>query len=107
MRSVVLAMFTTLDGFIAGPNGELVPPPWSADAQTHWSDANLDLAGTVVYGRKSYEGMAQYSQGFSPVSPRSSSRTRSQSPAGPTRRSPRGMSPRRSGTSRHNPARTS
>jgi len=62
MRNVVLAMFATLDGFVAGPKGELVPPPWSDEAQLHWSDANLELAGTVVYGRKCYEGMAQFWQ---------------------------------------------
>jgi dihydrofolate reductase len=62
VRNVVLAMFTTLDGFVAGPNGDLVPPPWSDDAQAHWSDANLELAGTVAYGRQCYEGMAQYWQ---------------------------------------------
>jgi hypothetical protein len=31
MKKLVLAMFTSIDGYIEGPNGDIVPPPWSAE----------------------------------------------------------------------------
>ncbi len=60
MRKVMLAMFMSLDGYIEGPGGALVPPAWSNDLERHWSGANLAMAGAVLYGRRCYEGMAAY-----------------------------------------------
>lgn len=60
MRHVVLAMFMSLDGYIEGPGKRLVPPPYSSDLQKHWIDRNMERAGTMMYGRVAYEGMAKY-----------------------------------------------
>jgi dihydrofolate reductase len=54
MAKLVLAMFITLDGYIEGPNGEFVPPPWSADVERHWSGDGLAKAGHLIYGRTNF-----------------------------------------------------
>ncbi|WP_187829827.1 dihydrofolate reductase family protein [Labrys sp. KNU-23] len=53
MAKLVLAMFTSLDGYIEGPNG-FVPPAWSGDLETHWSGHALERAGHLVYGRTNF-----------------------------------------------------
>lgn len=63
MRKVILSMFMSLDGFIEGPDGEFVPPPWSDDMQEKWSGAGMASAGLLVYGRKNFEFNAAYWQG--------------------------------------------
>jgi dihydrofolate reductase len=55
MAKLVLAMFTSLDGYVAGPNGELMPPPWSAEVGEAWADHNLKSAGHLIYGRANFE----------------------------------------------------
>lgn len=60
MRKLVLAMFVSLDGYIEGPNKELVGPAWSADLSKYWIDDNIERAGLTLYGRVCYEGMAAY-----------------------------------------------
>ncbi len=60
MRNVVLAMFTSLDGYINGPAGSFVGPPFSPDLKTHWIDRNMQRADMMMYGRVCYEGMQQY-----------------------------------------------
>ncbi len=60
MRKVALAMFISLDGFIEGPNRELVPPAYSADLDRYWIKANSAEADLMMYGRVCYEGMAQF-----------------------------------------------
>ena len=55
MAKLILAMFTSLDGYIAGPNGEFVPPPWSAEVAQAWADDNLKRAGHLIYGRANFE----------------------------------------------------
>ena len=55
MAKVVLAMFMSLDGYIAGPNDELVPPPWSDEMVEAWVDHNLKNAGHLIYGRVNFE----------------------------------------------------
>lgn len=55
MGDVVLTMFTSLDGYIAGPGGAFVAPDWSDDMQHLWSDRALDRAGVLIYGRVNYE----------------------------------------------------
>ena len=42
MTRLVLAMFMSLDGYVAGPNGEFVPPPWSAEVGEVWANRNSE-----------------------------------------------------------------
>jgi dihydrofolate reductase len=60
MRNVVLAMFMSLDGYIEGPGRRMTPPPYSPDLQRHWISRNMERAGTMMYGRVAYEGMAKF-----------------------------------------------
>lgn len=60
MGELVLTMFTSLDGHIAGPGGEFVGPQWSADMQRQWSDRNIDRAGALLYGRVNFEFNAPF-----------------------------------------------
>jgi|SRR6185312_10462412 len=55
MAKLVLAMFMSLDGYVAGPNGEFTPPPWSAEVGEAWSDHNLKNAAHLIYGRANFE----------------------------------------------------
>jgi dihydrofolate reductase len=55
MKKLVLAMFTSIDGYIAGQNGEFVPPPWSAEVGQVWAEHNLAHAGHLIYGRVAFE----------------------------------------------------
>lgn len=59
MRNVILLMHASLDGFVAGPNGEM---DWIRfDAQLADDVAELTAtADTALYGRVTYEMMAQY-----------------------------------------------
>jgi dihydrofolate reductase len=52
-------IFTSLDGFYEGPNGEL---DWSnVDAEfNEFALRQLDEAGTLCFGRATYEHMAAY-----------------------------------------------
>jgi len=54
MAKLVLAMFMSLDGYIEGPRGAFVPPPWSAEAAQLWADRNLKRAGHLIYGRVNF-----------------------------------------------------
>jgi dihydrofolate reductase len=54
MRKVILSMFMSLDGFIEGPNHELVPPDFSEDLVKYWIEPNLADTGTILYGRVCY-----------------------------------------------------
>ena len=55
MKKLVLAIFTSLDGYIEGPNGEFVQPPWSVEVGQAWVDHNLAHAGHLIYGRVNFE----------------------------------------------------
>jgi hypothetical protein len=55
MKKLILAMFTSVDGYIEGPNGEFVPPPWSAEVGQVWSEHNLSHAGHLIYGRVNFQ----------------------------------------------------
>ncbi|HLW01132.1 MAG TPA: dihydrofolate reductase family protein [Ktedonobacterales bacterium] len=59
MRKVMLLMHTSLDGFVAGPNGEM---EWIAVDDEMWTyvTAITDSADTVIFGRVTYQGMASY-----------------------------------------------
>ena len=54
MAKLVLAMFTSLDGYIERPNGEFVPPAWSDDLGKHWSGYGLAHARHLLYGRTNF-----------------------------------------------------
>ena len=61
MRRVVLEMGVTLDGFVAGPDGE---GDWGLPAEhpgiRAWKLASVRQAGTHIMGRVTYEQMAAY-----------------------------------------------
>jgi dihydrofolate reductase len=59
MRRLVVSMITSLDGFIAGPNGEL---DWIiADSDLHKHSAReLEAAEAIVLGRKIYQALTPY-----------------------------------------------
>ena len=63
MSDVVLTMFMSLDGYIAGPGGEFVPPDFSPQMQADWSDVNV-RASYFVYGRTNFEFNAAFWQGL-------------------------------------------
>ena len=54
MRSVVYGAAVSLDGYIAGPKGEIDWLHWSADV-TEISVATFRNADTIVMGRKTFE----------------------------------------------------
>jgi dihydrofolate reductase len=60
MKNLVLAIFLSLDGYIEGPGGEFVAPPWSAEVAERWADHNLANAGHLIYGRVNFE----FNKGF-------------------------------------------
>jgi dihydrofolate reductase len=59
MRKLILAINISLDGFIAGPDGDL---DWTiADEEMHdYYAAVLNQADAILYGRVMYEMMADY-----------------------------------------------
>lgn len=59
MRKIVLYMLATLDGFIAGPNGEF--DEYEPSEEEH-SAANelFSAADGILFGRKTYEGFVGY-----------------------------------------------
>ena len=61
MRKVVLAMSVSLDGYVAGPNGELdwLFPNLDAEAM-EWTVNSLQEMDTHILGRANYEEQAQY-----------------------------------------------
>lgn len=56
MRRLIYSMGVSLDGFIAGPDGEI---GWSApDEELHWfHNQQARQAGAQLYGRRLYEAM--------------------------------------------------
>jgi dihydrofolate reductase len=61
MRTLVLQMGVTLDGYVAGPGGEgdWGLPPEHPDVRA-WKVASLRQVGTHIMGRVTYEQMAAY-----------------------------------------------
>jgi dihydrofolate reductase len=59
MRKVIVSNLITLDGFLAGPNGEI---DWHVVDEEFFTFANqqLNSADTLLFGRVTYEGMASY-----------------------------------------------
>lgn len=54
MAKLILSMFTSLDGYIEGPDGQFVPPAWSDDLAQHWSGYSLARAKHLLYGRVNF-----------------------------------------------------
>ena len=59
MRKIILFMHTSIDGFAAGPNGEM---DWIHvdDEIFDYAGAQTDLADTALYGRVTYQMMEAY-----------------------------------------------
>ena len=59
MRKVILLMHTSLDGFVAGPNGEM---DWITFDEELADDVGkiTDNADTALYGRITYDMMKSY-----------------------------------------------
>lgn len=59
MRRVVLYMLTSLDGFIAGPNGEF--DDYEPSEEEHrFANEFFGHADGIFFGRKTYEGFVSY-----------------------------------------------
>ena len=60
-KALILSMSVSIDGFVAGPNGEI---DWifrnSSEASTQWLADQLGQVSLHAMGRRSYEGMADY-----------------------------------------------
>jgi len=59
MRSVVLMMSVSVDGYVAGPRGHAGALPEPAEL-TRWKLERIRRAGTHIMGRVTYEEMAGY-----------------------------------------------
>jgi len=59
MRKVILYMFTTLDGFIAGPNGEFDDYEPS-DEEMDFANGLFGSLGGIMFGRVIYEQFVEY-----------------------------------------------
>lgn len=59
MRKVVLFMHVSLDGFAAGPNGELDWIPYDEE-MIGYADEIVSTVGSPVYGRVTYQMMEGY-----------------------------------------------
>ena len=59
MRKLIFFMLTTLDGYYAGPNGEI---DWHNvdDEFNEFAIDQLNSVDTLLFGRVTYEGMASY-----------------------------------------------
>lgn len=59
MRKIISLTHLSLDGFASGPNDEL---DWVSydDELEQYAHAMHDVTDTVIWGRKTYEGMASY-----------------------------------------------
>lgn len=59
MKKVIVSEMVTLDGFIAGPNGEI---DWhNVDAEfNEFAIAQLDSVDTLIFGRVTYQLMADF-----------------------------------------------
>ena len=59
MRKVIVFMMTTLDGFFAGPNGEI---DWHVvdEEFNEFANDQLNSVDVLLFGRVTYELMASY-----------------------------------------------
>jgi dihydrofolate reductase len=54
VAKLVLAIFTSIDGYIEKPGGVFAGPSWSADVERHWSARSLAEAAHLLYGRVNF-----------------------------------------------------
>jgi len=59
MRKIIFLIHVTLDGFIAGPNGEMDWIVYNNEVAQYSYDLH-DTTDTAIYGRTTYEMMAAY-----------------------------------------------
>jgi len=59
MRKILLNVAITLDGFIAGPNGEY---DWCFTAEDYGMNKFMQSVDTILMGRKSYEIAVEYGE---------------------------------------------
>jgi dihydrofolate reductase len=59
MRKIIVSNYVTLDGFIAGPNGEIDWFVWDEE-MAKYSGELLYSIDTLLFGRMTYELMASY-----------------------------------------------
>ena|SRR3990172_3192954 len=59
MRKLVLFMHTSLDGCVAGPNGELDWIPYDRELEIY-AEGIVNTVGSPMYGRVTYEMMKSY-----------------------------------------------
>ncbi|MEW6144244.1 MAG: dihydrofolate reductase family protein [Thermodesulfobacteriota bacterium] len=59
MRKVIVSNLISLDGFIAGPNGEIDWFGWDEELESYCRD-QLGSMDTILFGRVTYELMAGY-----------------------------------------------
>lgn len=59
MRKIIVSNMMTLDGFIAGSNGEI---DWFVTGEDFFEDAPVvfERVGTMLFGRVTYEGMMSF-----------------------------------------------
>ena len=60
MRSLILAMQISLDGFVGGPNGEMDWVTLSQEMDDNMLPAMMERADTCLLGRSLYQGFASY-----------------------------------------------
>jgi dihydrofolate reductase len=64
MRKLKLSMQMTVNGYVAGPNGENDWMTWNPDAEfMEFLNANYDSADTMLLGRKLADGFINYWEG--------------------------------------------
>ncbi|GIP37886.1 hypothetical protein J31TS4_11660 [Paenibacillus sp. J31TS4] len=68
MRKLVLFLHSSLDGFVEGPNGEM-DIGWISydDDLAKHAKYFLSTADTVIWGRRTYQGMHGYWPTFEPI----------------------------------------
>ncbi len=59
MRKIISLIHLSLDGFSAGPNDELDWISYDSDLEKY-AHSMHDLTDTVIWGRRTYQGMADY-----------------------------------------------
>ena len=61
MRNVIASPFTSLDGFMSGPQGEIEwNAPYFDDEMARWVEEQLEDTGILLFGRVTYQWFAQY-----------------------------------------------
>lgn len=68
MRKLILHMHTTLDGYIAGPNGEF-DAFQPSDEELQFSNELFRSAGAMLFGRVVYQGFVSYWDALNPDDP--------------------------------------